>query len=183
VSTVSYHPGCKAGDFKTTCTCTTPPPCHGAINSTNTLCDTSKAGASSTCKCQRTCDPTAPSAAFQARPAQSPCPSPTWPARLAPSPTLGRPRKGSGRWATRPGMLPARLRLYLLRCRPRGSPSASVIAGLRRVVDSMISRIVMMCRELDLKSMRALRNNNNKLKLMACFLQQSNVYPLIHPSS
>lgn len=86
VSTVSYYPGCKAGDFKMTYDITSlswfnsTNNLNCAVNgqpnydstakvcvdtATNTLCDASKAGASSTCKCQAYCDPTAPSAAFQ----------------------------------------------------------------------------------------------------------------------
>ncbi|KAG8166642.1 hypothetical protein KVR01_002331 [Diaporthe batatas] len=85
-STVSYYPGCKAGDFKLTYDFTSlswfnsTNNLNCAVNgkpnydpngkvcvdtATNTLCDPTKAGASSTCKCQAYCDPNAPSAAFQ----------------------------------------------------------------------------------------------------------------------
>lgn len=85
-STVSYYPGCKASDFKQTfeitalnwfnstnnldCAVNGQPnyPSTGQVcvdTATNTLCDSSKPGAPSTCKCEAYCSPTAPSAAFQ----------------------------------------------------------------------------------------------------------------------
>lgn len=84
-STVSYYPGCKAGDFRQTFDITSLTWFNSTNNLdcvngkanydsnakvcvdsvTNTLCDSSKAGASSTCTCQTYCTPTAPSAAFQ----------------------------------------------------------------------------------------------------------------------
>lgn len=84
-STVSYYPGCKASDFKQTFDFTSLSWFNSTKNldcvsgkanfdssakvcvdsATNTLCDPSKAGSSSTCTCQAYCTPTAPSAAFQ----------------------------------------------------------------------------------------------------------------------
>lgn len=84
-STVSYYPGCQASDFKQTFNFTSLTWFNSTNNldcvngkanydsnakvcvdsATNTLCDPSNAGASSTCTCQAYCTPTAPSAAFQ----------------------------------------------------------------------------------------------------------------------
>lgn len=84
-STVSYYPGCKAGDFKQTYDFTSLTWFNSTNNldcvggnanfdssakvcvdtATNTLCDPSKAGSPATCTCQPYCSPSAPSAAFQ----------------------------------------------------------------------------------------------------------------------